>query len=50
MNLLPTIAAVGGLLGTTTVVGGFWYYATPKMGAEEVADRVAFWKGVKIEA
>ncbi len=27
-----------------------WYYANPKMGAEEVADRVAFWKGVKIEA
>ena len=27
-----------------------WYYANPKPGAEEVADRVAFWKGVKIEA
>jgi uncharacterized protein (DUF427 family) len=27
-----------------------WYYADPKQGAEEVADRVAFWKGVKIEA
>jgi uncharacterized protein (DUF427 family) len=27
-----------------------WYYADPKPGAEEVADRVAFWKGVKIEA
>jgi uncharacterized protein (DUF427 family) len=27
-----------------------WYYADPKAGAEEVADRVAFWKGVKIEA
>jgi uncharacterized protein (DUF427 family) len=27
-----------------------WYYASPKPGAEEVADRVAFWKGVKIEA
>ena len=26
-----------------------WYYADPKPGAEEVADRVAFWKGVKIE-
>ena len=26
-----------------------WYYANPRMGAEEVADRVAFWKGVKIE-
>lgn len=30
MNLLPTIAAVGGLVGATSVVGGFWYYATPK--------------------
>ena len=27
-----------------------WYYANPRMGAEEVTDRVAFWKGVKIEA
>jgi uncharacterized protein (DUF427 family) len=27
-----------------------WYYAHPKTGAEEVTDRVAFWKGVKIEA
>jgi uncharacterized protein (DUF427 family) len=27
-----------------------WYYANPKTGAEEVTDRVAFWKGVKIEA
>lgn len=26
-----------------------WYYADPKPGAEEVAGRVAFWKGVKIE-
>ena len=27
-----------------------WYYPAPKQGAEVVADRVAFWKGVKIEA
>ncbi len=26
-----------------------WYYADPKPGAEEVRDRVAFWKGVKVE-
>jgi uncharacterized protein (DUF427 family) len=26
-----------------------WYYADPKHAAEEVRDRVAFWKGVKIE-
>ena len=25
-----------------------WYYPTPKVGAEAVADRVAFWKGVKV--
>ena len=27
-----------------------WYYAAPKPEAEEVRNRVAFWKGVKIEA
>lgn len=27
-----------------------WYYPTPKSGAEAVADRVAFWKGVKVES
>jgi len=27
-----------------------WYYPTPKSGAEQVADRVAFWKGVKVSA
>ena len=27
-----------------------WYYADPKPEAEEIKDRVAFWKGVKIEA
>jgi uncharacterized protein (DUF427 family) len=27
-----------------------WYYATPKAGAEQVADRVAFWKGVQVSA
>jgi uncharacterized protein (DUF427 family) len=25
-----------------------WYYPTPKAGAEEVQDRVAFWKGVEV--
>jgi NAD-dependent SIR2 family protein deacetylase len=29
-NALPTVAAIGGLLGVTGAVGGFWYYATPK--------------------
>lgn len=26
-----------------------WYYADPKPEAEMVRDRVAFWKGVKVE-
>ena len=25
-----------------------WYYPEPKPGAEQVTDRVAFWKGVEI--
>jgi len=31
-------------------VDAVWYYPTPKSGAEAVADRVAFWKGVKVVA
>ena len=27
-----------------------WYYANPKPEAESIRDRVAFWKGVKVEA
>ena len=27
-----------------------WYYPEPKPEAEMVRDRVAFWKGVKVEA
>ena len=27
-----------------------WYYPTPKAGAEVVADRVAFWKDVRVTA
>ncbi len=26
-----------------------WYYADPKPAAAKIKDRVAFWKGVKIE-
>jgi uncharacterized protein (DUF427 family) len=26
-----------------------WYYPAPKSGAEQVKDRVAFWKGVRVE-
>lgn len=30
MNALPPLIAVGAVGGLTTVVAGFWYYATPK--------------------
>ena len=26
-----------------------WYYASPKEAAKQIKDRVAFWKGVKVE-
>ena len=25
-----------------------WYYAEPKSAASEIADRIAFWKGVEV--
>ena len=27
-----------------------WYYPSPKPAAAEIKDRVAFWRGVKVEA
>lgn len=30
MNVLPTVLAIGGACAVTGIVGGFWYYATPK--------------------
>ncbi len=30
MNVFPTVFAIGGLSAFCSVVGGFWYYATPK--------------------
>jgi uncharacterized protein (DUF427 family) len=27
-----------------------WYYPAPKPAAQEIKDRVAFWRGVKVEA
>ncbi|HXD34384.1 MAG TPA: DUF427 domain-containing protein [Pyrinomonadaceae bacterium] len=27
-----------------------WYYPDPKPAAEEIRNRVAFWRGVKVEA
>jgi uncharacterized protein (DUF427 family) len=40
---------------TVTVAGednadAAWYYPEPKAEAEQVRDRVAFWRGVKVEA
>jgi uncharacterized protein (DUF427 family) len=26
-----------------------WYYPTPKEAAKQIKDRVAFWKGVKVQ-
>ncbi|MBC7605097.1 MAG: DUF427 domain-containing protein [Ramlibacter sp.] len=37
---------VNGEMNTDAV----WYYPDPKPEAEAVRDRVAFWRGVKIEA
>jgi uncharacterized protein (DUF427 family) len=40
----------------SVVVGGqenkdaAWYYPAPKPAAEEITGRIAFWKGVKVEA
>ena len=28
--------------------GAAWYYPEPKPAAEEIRDRVAFWKGVRV--
>jgi len=33
----------------TTNTDAAWYYPTPKDAAKEIADRVAFWKGVTVE-
>lgn len=33
-----------------TVDGGAWYYPNPKEAASEIKDRVAFWRGIKVEA
>ena len=30
--------------------GAAWFYDNPKPGATEIAGRVAFWRGVQIEA
>ena len=37
---------VGGAVNQNAV----WYYPEPKQAAAEIRDRVAFWKGVRVEA
>jgi uncharacterized protein (DUF427 family) len=29
--------------------GGAWYYPAPKEAAAEIKDRVAFWRGIRVE-
>jgi uncharacterized protein (DUF427 family) len=35
-------------VGDATNVDAAWYYPTPKSAASAVADRVAFWRGIKV--
>jgi uncharacterized protein (DUF427 family) len=37
-------------LGDQATQDAVWYYPEPKPDAKAVRDRVAFWKGVKVEA
>ena len=37
------------LINGEMITDAVWYYADPKPEAESIKDRVAFWKGVKIE-
>ena len=38
------------VIGSDVNSDAAWYYPDPMEGAEQVKDRVAFWKGVKVEA
>lgn len=38
------------VIGSDVNSGAAWYYPEPIRGAEQVKDRVAFWRGVKVEA
>ena len=37
-------------VGGQTNPDAAWYYPTPKAAAEEIKDRIAFWRGVKVES
>ncbi|MEM9174608.1 MAG: DUF427 domain-containing protein [Myxococcota bacterium] len=36
------------VVGEARNAGAAWYYPTPKDGAAEIKDRVAFWRGVDV--
>lgn len=36
------------VVGTAVNPDAAWYYPSPKAAAEQVTDRVAFWKGVQV--
>lgn len=36
------------VVGDAVNPGAAWYYPTPKPAAQEIAGRVAFWKGVQV--
>lgn len=38
------------VVGGQTNAGAAWYYPAPKPTAQEIKDRVAFWRGVEITA
>ena len=37
------------LVGTDINAGAAWYYPDPKPAAQEIKDRIAFWRGVTVE-
>jgi uncharacterized protein (DUF427 family) len=37
------------VVGDDVNPGAAWYYPTPSEAAKAIVDRVAFWKGVKVE-
>lgn len=36
------------VVGDRKNAGAAWYYAEPKPAADEIKDRVAFWRGVEV--
>ncbi|HEY4146364.1 DUF427 domain-containing protein [Pinirhizobacter sp.] len=38
------------VVGNDTNPNAAWYYPTPSAAAQQITGRVAFWKGVRVEA